>query len=139
MSGNAVTQARRVQALDLRLAGASYRQIAFALGVGVKTAWQDVNRALQEYLTEPVEQIRAAEIARLDRLLMAYWQKALGGDESAAYLFLAIMDRRARLLGLDAPKRIDVTGWVRELAESEGWDVAQTVRDAEHIVKLAGL
>jgi len=139
MSGNAVTQARRVQALDLRLAGASYRQIAVVLGVGVKTAWLDVNRALREYLTEPSDQVRAAEVARLERLFMAHWPKAISGDKEATYTVLAIMDRRARLLGLDAPKRIDITAWVRELAESEGWDVAQTVRDAERIVKLAGL
>src|SRR3990172_2959972 len=109
MSGNAVTQARRVQALDLRLAGASYRQIALALGVGVKTAWLDVNRALREYLSEPSDQVRAAEVARLDRLFLAHWPKAISGDHQATYTVLAIMDRRARLLGLDAPKRVDIT------------------------------
>ena len=135
MARNADSQVRAVQALDLRQAGASYRQIGNTLGVSHVTAFRYVRRLLREHTREPAEQIRDAEIARLDRLLMGHWGKAIGGDVNATRTVLSIMDRRAKLLGLDAPPRIDLTGWIREMAIAEGLDPDQAVKDAESIVR----
>ena len=60
------------------------------------------------------------------------------GAINATRTVLSIMDRRAKLLGLDAPQRIDLTGWIREMAIAEGLDPDQTVRDAESIVRRSG-
>ena len=128
------TNRRRLKALDLRLAGATYRQLGEMLGVHYSTAWDDVQIMLAEYGREPAEAIRNAEVARLDRLLMAHWPKAVQGDAKATATVLSIMDRRARLLGLDAPQQLDITGWVREMAQAEGLDADQAVRDAEAIL-----
>ena len=78
------------------------------------------------------------EAARLDRLLMDHWGKAIQGDVAATRTVLSIMDRRAKLLGLDAPQRIDLTAWIREMAIAEGLDPDQAVRDAESIVRRSG-
>ena len=93
---------------------------------------------MREYATEPATQLRDMEVARLDRLLMGHWTKAIGGDVNATRTVLSIMDRRAKLLGLDAPQRIDLTGWIREMAIAEGLDPDQAVRDAESIVRRSG-
>ena len=93
---------------------------------------------LTEYAVEPATQLRDMEVARLDRLLAAHWGKATKGDVNATRMVLTIMDRRAKLLGLDAPQKLDVTGWIREMAEAEGIDPDQAVRDAESIVRRSG-
>lgn len=98
---NAITDARRVQALDLRLAGASYRQIGAQLGVSHQTAYTDVQEMLKEYCTETADEVRSQEVHRLDRLLLAQWPKATAGDTKASELVLKIMGQRARLLGLE--------------------------------------
>ena len=129
---------RRLKALELRLAGASYRQIGESLGIHYTTAWDDVQVMLQEYATEPADAVRNAEIARLDRLLLAHWPLAIKADPKATATVLSIMDRRARLLGLDAPQKVDITGWVREIAAVEGWpDPEQAVKDVEAILAAA--
>ena len=103
---NARADVHDAQALDMRLGGASYRQISKALGVPLATAHRHVQQMLREYATEPATQVRDMEVARLDRLLSAHWGKATNGDINATRMVLTIMDRRAKLLGLDAPQRI---------------------------------
>ena len=131
-------EAREVKALDMRLAGAPYRQIGKALGVSHVQAQQDVKRMLREYATEPVAKVRDAEVARLDKLVMAHWDKAVEGNVESTRMVLTIMDRRAKLLGLDAPQKLDITGWLREMALSEGLDPEQEGRGAETSKRRAG-
>ncbi|MEU4228278.1 hypothetical protein AB0F17_28625 [Nonomuraea sp. NPDC026600] len=49
---------------------------------------------------------RELELIRLDRLQAALWPDAMTGDTTAARTILRVMDRRARLLGLDTAKTI---------------------------------
>jgi hypothetical protein len=139
MKSTGKSEARALKALDLRLAGASYRQIGVTLKVSHVQAYRDVTGMLHQYASEPAEKVREVELGRLDRLLLAHWEKATKGDGEATRLVLSIMDRRAKLLGLDAPQRIDISGWIREMAEREGLDPAQAVKDADAIVKAAGV
>lgn len=137
-----------MQALALRLAGSSYREIGATLAVSHQQAYKDVQAMLKTTCMETADEVRRNELHRLDALLAAHWKAAVGipamgdqpavpPDKGATTTVLGIMDRRARLLGLDAPQRIDVTRWVREMAEAEGLDPEQAVRDAGAIVKQA--
>ena len=137
MASTAKAEARRIQALDLRLAGASYRQIGDTLGVSHVQAIRDVATMIKEYATEPADQVRKAEAARLDKLMLAHWPQAIKGDVRATTMVLQIMDRRARLLGLNAPQKIDITNWIRTMAEREGLDPDAAVRDAQAIMREA--
>lgn len=104
---------RRLDALALRQAGASYRQIGERLGVSECQAWRDVDRALAALakLTETeAEKLRALEMARLDAMLLPVLQQAKQGHLGAIDRVLRIMERRAKLLGLDKPVRAEVTG-----------------------------
>jgi len=146
MAHDAEADARAVQALNLRLAGASYRSIGTELHVSYQTAYTDVQRMLRETMQEPTDELRQAELARLDRLLLSLWPLAtrtamspLGPDYRAVDAALRIMERRARLLGLDAPAKIDLTQWVREFAEKHGMDADAAVEKANNIVKAARL
>lgn len=99
------------KALRLREAGASYAMIAEQCGYKNATrAHEAVKRAIQALPREAATDCRKFEEDRLDRLMLAYWKRAVDGNLDAADYILRLMKRRAALLGLDAPERFeDVT------------------------------
>ena len=46
------------------------------------------------------------ELDRLDRLQRAYWKDAIDGNHKSAEFVLKLIGKRAELLGLDAPQKI---------------------------------
>ena len=65
-------------------------------------------RALKKTLQEPADEVRTLEVERLDSLLNGLWQRRHVPEITDR--ILRIMERRAKLLGLDAPTRTEVTG-----------------------------
>jgi transposase-like protein len=101
---------RRRIALELRKEGAGYQAIARQLGLhGPGSAYKIVQAALKATYREPADEVRKLELARLDRLMLALWERARAGEASATDRVLKIMERRSRYLGLDAPEKRDVT------------------------------
>jgi acyl carrier protein phosphodiesterase len=113
---------RAARAFALRKAGLSYRDIGLELGVNHATVYKDVQVTIKQFLDEAREhhaQIMAIEAARLDDLQRVMWEKAAMGDRRAVDTVLKIMERRAKLLGLDTPvatKAVNVTLTPDELA-----------------------
>lgn len=105
---------RRIQALDLRKAGLTYQAIADRLGFkSPASAKKTVDTALdemREIYREQAEQLIELECQRLDRLLQGLWLKAAGGNPRAVEAALKIMERRARLLGLDSAQKKELSG-----------------------------
>ncbi len=98
----AALRTRDARAVQLALAGATYDQIAEELQYADRSgAWKAVRRALDRAEAADVLSLRDTELARLDRLQMALWGLALEGDHQAIDRVLKVMERRARLLGLD--------------------------------------
>jgi hypothetical protein len=132
---------RQRQALELRLAGTTLPEIARVLGyASASGAAGAIDSAIRRMLQEPAEKVRAYELARLDRLLMAIWPAAIRGDLQAIRRALDIMERRAKYLGLDAPAKVDISGMVREEAQRAGLspdDVDAAVREADRIARGA--
>jgi hypothetical protein len=92
--------------INSRLAGASYQQIATTLGLSIGLAHKVVKAHLAETLLATrmdAEAIRQQEAARLDQLQAAVWSAAMKGQISASQQALRIMERRAKMLGLDTP------------------------------------
>lgn len=103
------TLGRYMQAVSLRAKGLTYLEIRDRLGYAeVKDAWRAVREGLKLALEEPAAEVRALERARLDKLLCAVWDQAMQGDGQAIDRVLRIMERRARLDGLDAPAVVDL-------------------------------
>ncbi|WBP89526.1 hypothetical protein [Kitasatospora cathayae] len=102
---------RRRAAVKLRIEGKSWQEIADLLGYDSKGgACKDVSRALQKAVTDlalPLEEYRQLELDRLDAMQEALWPKVLDGETRAMDTALRLMDRRAKLLGLDAPTRTE--------------------------------
>lgn len=100
---------KQMQALTLRKAGVSYQSIADALGY--KTAggaWVAVKAGLKKTLQEPADELRTLELARLDDMLKAIASNVQAGNLTAIDRALKIQDRRAKLLGLDMPAKVEL-------------------------------
>jgi hypothetical protein len=129
---------RMRQALDLRIIGRSYAEIADEMGVSIPTAHQYVTEAIERVTADEVRHADLARqmmLLRLDALLRAQWKKATAGDERATAAALKILERQSKLLGLDAPARIDITARIRQMAIEEGLDPDEAVEEARRIVK----
>lgn len=100
-----------IQALALRKTGATYEQIAAHLGYSNRqSANRAVLRLLAAHEAENVADLRTLENMRLDDLLFAVYKAAKSGDLGAIDRALRIMERRAKLLGLDAPVKQEISG-----------------------------
>ena len=78
---------------------------------GPSGAWQAYERIKNEMIFESVDEARKLELMRLDELQFSLWDRAINGDLPAANCVLKIMDRRAKLLGLDKPDKVEVNKW----------------------------
>ncbi len=95
-----------------RMAGKSYRKIATELGIPASTAHEYATEALNAYretARERAGQLVELEQQRLDAIQAANWANAMQGSKTAADTVLRVMERRAKLLGLDAPTKIAPT------------------------------
>ncbi|MFJ7422761.1 hypothetical protein ACIQXD_29780 [Streptomyces uncialis] len=79
-----------------------------------RAACKDVREALKERTTEldgQVDELRTVEAERLDRLFFVAYRMAVRDKELPAIdRALRIMERRAKLLGLDRPEKTEITG-----------------------------
>lgn len=96
------------EALKLRAKGHTYEEIADRLGyANPARARLAVTKALEHSFREPAKHVRELEARRLDELQAAAWPAAVAGSDKAINAVLRIMERRAKLFGLDAPSKIE--------------------------------
>lgn len=108
--------ARRIQALELRKAGVSYRAIGDKLGVSEAQAHRDVKAAMQALAKVQdtiAEDVRVMELARLDDMYFSIATQIRNGNHGAIDRGLRIMERRAKLLGLDAAVKNEQSGAIK--------------------------
>ena len=126
--------ARQQAVAALRLGGVRHqRVIAERLGVDQATISRDLAALDELYRERAAEDIAAAkgeDLDRLDVLLDALWEQATGPKAKAHVVdrILAIMDRRAKLLGLDAPVKNEHSG-------ADGGPIQHEVVDARERLK----
>lgn len=103
---------KKVKGLQMRKNGASYEVIASTLGWNSPQAAHDaISRALMEMVREPAEEVIRLELRRLDELFIKPFEAAARqGDLQSLAGVMNIMNRRAKLLGLDAPEKKELTG-----------------------------
>jgi len=142
---NPATAARDADAARMRIAGKTYEQIATELRYPNRgVAYRAVQRIIAADVRETADELRALELERLDRLYQAgmqvleakhytvqkdgvIWHDGKPLEDDAPILaaidrLLKIQDRRAKLLGLDAPTKVEVrtVGQIEaEIAELE--------------------
>lgn len=100
---------RQAQALRMRRAGKTVKEISQHFGVGTTTIYKYIQTALKETIREPAEEIIALELLRLDAMFDGVFSDAKTGDVKAIGAALRIMERRAKYLGLDKMTQPDVS------------------------------
>ena len=130
--GSSVLAVRAARALELRKRGATYAMIGADLGVSEARAHQIVNDALTAIVAEPAEKVRKLEVERIDHMLSVVWPTATNAmseittvDASLLDMILKaqagvlkLMERRAKLTGLDAPEKVQEVGPVSDARAS---------------------
>ena len=115
---------------ELRLVGHSYAAVAekasVILGwpISEATAWRRIEMEGLHRVQPAEDALRALELDRLDRYLLAAETVALTSKDprdklAALDRALKIQERRAKLMGLDAPERHDVTVQQVDPADAE--------------------
>lgn len=123
---------RDARAVELRRRHLNYRQIARELDLSTSTAYEAVQRGLADTVAETNDEVRRQELERLDDLARASLRvlskthlvvsqgKVAKHPETGEVLvddapvlaaidrLLKIQERRAKLLGLDAPAKVEV-------------------------------
>ena len=105
---------KEAECVRLRRAGLTLDEIAIRVGYSSPASVHYALKRINERISrEDVEEIRNLESERLDLLQAANWDNAMQGDVPAGALILRVMERRAKLLGLDMPIRVqqEVTVW----------------------------
>jgi hypothetical protein len=89
-------------AQQLRMAGASWDEIAKALGyANAQSAQTAVQKAKRVRSKEEMEDIIDLELERLDMLQLVFWRQAAQGDIKAGQFVLNCMGLRMKLLGTE--------------------------------------
>ena len=128
---------KQKQALALALAGVDYQTIAEKVGYNSRqAAWKAVKSALNKTIKAAAEDVKQMQISRLDTMLKAIWASVVAGNLGVIDRALRLEERRARLLGLDAPIKQEHTGAAGGPIKTE--DVTP-IADEERINKLVAL
>lgn len=101
--------AQQKKALELRRMGFGYTEIGEKIGLSKSQAHRLVTAAMAETRAEienEAADLKAEELSRLDGMLAAVWPDARRGVLGAVDRVLKISERRAKLLGLDAPVKL---------------------------------
>lgn len=116
-TANTLSRARHrkaTAAIQMRLAGATWAEIAAALGYPTpRQALVATEKALAKELhSDDREQMRKLAGARLDRLLRSAWPKAINPDHPDHLIALTkcreVINDHRKLFGLDAPTEVVV-------------------------------
>ncbi len=100
---------KEARVVALRRQGYTWDSISSDVGYSSPSSSRDAFiRASRRVLREDVEEIRNLELDRLDLALKAIWPYVETGDIPAINTMLKIMERRSKMLALDAPKRVFV-------------------------------
>jgi hypothetical protein len=104
-----VSKEKQRRAIELRLAGATFQQIADQLGYADHTgARAACVAAMGELIIEPTAELRVMQYERLNAMLLRLWPRVQAGDDSAMAMALRVMDKMDRLTGTEEPQKHEV-------------------------------
>jgi hypothetical protein len=110
-----ITREREAQIVELRLRKIPFEKIAQIVGMTKSAVCKAYYRALNRLTVRYAKEIVIEQLEALDRLESRVWREIerSGLDVknvcAVVHSVLSIQQRRAKLLGLDAPQQIDVS------------------------------
>lgn len=133
---------KRLRAVELRKLGFTYQKIADQMGISRTAAHKLVTKALidiRERTNESTEELRTLELIRLDeyQLRVAQEIQKSGKPLPAIDRALRIMERRAKILGLDAPAQFAVSSTINQLIDTLSRELRSPVEARRHSASIA--
>lgn len=131
---------RRKLVWEMRVKGMSYTAIALSLkethdiNVTPLTVGNDVRAVtgqLQGETTQLAKQHRTIQLERVETAIKAIFDRVISGDLDAIHALVRLMEREAKLVGADAPAKIDIEHRIRTMARDHGFDEDEAVRIGE--------
>jgi len=105
---SAAARVLAAEAMKLRMQGLTFDEIAAKCGYSSRQrAHEAVSKALKEITREPAEELRTLELERLDAMFTTHFDRARKGSVDSLGAALRIMERRAKLMGIDQAKAPD--------------------------------
>lgn len=118
--------------------GKTFRQIARENDISPSTVSSDIKMFVQELKNEGlrhVEEYRIVQQERIAAAISAIWLNVLDGRIDAINTLIRLLERESRLLGLDAPTKVDITAKIKALAIGEGVRPDEAYEIAEGVYK----
>lgn len=132
------TTKRHAEWLQRRIEGWSYRRIAEHYGVQDSTVWEAVTKELKAIRREPAEELRQLELEALDALIDQALTAVEAGDLERIEQVRKLRADRRKMLGLDAPQKLEVSAPREELwARVRAW-LASPTPELEAVLKELG-
>lgn len=125
---------RESEIVELRTEGFVWREIAQRVNMSTAGVAKAYDRALTRIIAPSLERHRTTELDRLDILQRVYWQPAINGNLRAADFVLRVIEKRAKLLGLDAPIKIQT-----EVVTYDGTDLDAEVERFARLIEAGTL
>ena len=102
---------RQKQAVELRMAGRTWHEIADSLGyASTSGAVAAVRAVLSRSDADYGTQFRTLTLERLTKILQTYWPAMLRGDQSSATVCLKAIKDMRDVTGIDMPARMEHSG-----------------------------
>ena len=121
------------QVLAYRQGGATFDQIAQRLGYSNESGARAAFRRAMERIKDDAinSEMRELHRQRLEIALKAIWPQVIQGDFEAIKLMLKILERDAKLFGIDAPIKteVEVTSYDGNLLRQRTREIVQAVRE----------
>lgn len=132
--------ARRALVWDMRIKALSLRAIALSLkethGIDVApmTVQNDVQFVMNSMAAETRQlatEHRTVMLERIEQAMKAIIDRVVKGELDSIHVMVRLMERESKLVGADAPAKIDIEHRVRAMARERGFDEDESVRAAE--------
>ena len=116
--------------LQERLSGRSARSIGKQLNLTVGEVNASLDRSLPQIDNEARRRYVALDLNRLDGLLETFYKRAIENvDAQAGLLCVKIMERKAAMLGLDSPQKLDIVQVQAQKEPSQHEKIAKAIND----------
>ncbi len=123
---------KEITIIELRQEGYIWREIAVMVDMSIAGVAKAYKRALTRHPHATIDEHRELELDRLDTLQRTFWKAAVEGNPRAADFVLRVIDKRAKLLGLDAPLKVQA-----EVVTYDGSDLDREVERVARIIEAS--
>src|SRR3990170_1545453 len=125
-------------AWEMYKSGSSIHNIATKLQQKPRTVARYIAGALRDLRVislQAASEYRQVHLERIQAAIGAIWPKVLRGQIDAINTLIRLLERESKLLGLDAPQKVDLTGRIMAFARLEGITPEEAMAIAERVYK----